>query len=204
MNDVQKMNLKSLRFGCFETLSCWAWNGDEITESEESLSPKGCSNCDRAPFDTNARLESRSSLSVYTKSVSILPVKVCKSLMSVGNFPFIQNLGHLLFFVFLFIRLFMLESELLKPLVCSRCHTVDGFALPRPELCAGNKSCVGKFVKVFHILNIDFHLYLLLVADIFRKNDRVSSTLASFSLLHQPYTLSFRLFLQIKVNKDRS
>ena len=132
---------------------------------ESSLSLKGCSNCDRAPFDTKARLESRSSLSVYTKSVSILPVNVPVSLMSVGNIPFIKNLGHLLFFVFLYIRLFMLESELLKPLVCSQCHTVGGFALFRPELCAGNKSCLEKFVKVrvFHILNIvymDFHLYL--------------------------------------------
>ena len=174
---------------------------------ESSLSLEGCSNCDRALFDTKARLESGSSLSVYTKSVSILPVNVpvsCKSLMSVGNFPVIKNLGYLLFLFFLYIRLFMLTaSELLKPLVCNRCHTVDGFALPRPELWAGNKSCVGKFMKVFHILNIDFHLYLLLVADIFRKNDRVSSTLASLPLLHQSYTLSFLLSLQIKVNKDR-
>ena len=98
------MNLKSLIFGCFETLSCWARNGDENTEGEGSLSLKGCSNCDRAPFDTKARLESRSSLSVYTKSVSILPVNVpvsCKSLMmSVGNIPFIKNLGHCYFWLF--------------------------------------------------------------------------------------------------------
>ena len=153
------MNLKSLRFGCFETLSCWARNGDENTDGEGSLSLKGCSNCDRTPFDTKARLESRSSLSVYTKSVSILPVNVpvsCESRMSVGNFLFIKNLGNLLFLFFLHIRLFMLAaSELLKPLVCSRCHTVDGFALLCPELCAGHKSCVEKFVKVkvFHILN---------------------------------------------------
>ena len=152
------MHPKSLRFGCFEKISCWA--RAENTWWESHLSLKGCSNCDRAPFDTKARLESRSSLSVYTKSVSILPVNVpvsCKSLMmSVGNIPFIQNLGHLLFFVLLYIRLFMLASELLKPLVCSQCHTVDGFALLRPELCAGNKSCLEKFVKVkvFHILNI--------------------------------------------------
>ena len=43
-----------------------------------------------------------------------------------------------------------------------------------------------------------------MVADILRKNDRVSSALASLPLLKQPYTLSFLLFLQIKVNKDRS
>ena len=127
------------RFGCFETLSCWARNGDENTKREGSLNPKGCSNCDRAPFDTKARLESRSSLSVYTKSVSILPVNVpvsCKSLMSLGRIR-----GICYFWQFHYIRLLMLAaSELLKPLVCSQCHTaVDGFALLRPEFCAGTK-----------------------------------------------------------------
>ena len=127
-------------------------------ETEGSLSLKGCSNCDRAPFDTKARLESRSSLSVYTKSVSILPFNVPVSCNDVCRKRplLIKNLGHLLILFFLYIRLFMLASELLKPLVCSQCHTVDGFALLRPELCAGNKSCLEKFVKVkvFHILNI--------------------------------------------------
>ena len=100
------MHPKSLRFGCFETFSCWARNGDENTEWEGSLSLKGCSNCDRAPFDTKARLESRSSLSVYTKSVSILPVNVpvsCKSLMSVGNVLCLSRIWDICYFLFFFI-----------------------------------------------------------------------------------------------------
>ena len=114
-------------------------------EQESSLSLIGCSNCDRAPFDTKARLESRSSLSVYTKSVSILPVNVpvsCKSLMSLGNTPFIKNLGHCYFCQFFFIFDCLCWHQNCWSPWCAADATqwVDGFAFLYPELYAGNKS----------------------------------------------------------------
>ena len=118
-------------------------------KEREVLSPKGCSNCDRAPFDTKARLESRSSLSVYTKSVSILPVNVpvsCKSLMSVGNVLCLSRIWGICYFWFFFIFdcLCWQHQNCWSPWCAANAAQWMDLHSPRPELCAGNKSPVWK------------------------------------------------------------